>query len=70
MHIKHMKVLQPFSIIITHKYKYISNYSLLFSVTSHTSQKEFSIPTTHYKFIESHKNPSKFPLIFLLHKAT
>ncbi len=48
MHLKRIEVLQPFSIKITHKYKYMSRYSLLPSVT-HTLLQDsliFSQPTT------------------------
>ncbi len=48
MHIKHIKVLQPFSIEITHKYKYMFHYSFFPSVT-HTLLQDsliFSQPTT------------------------
>jgi hypothetical protein len=58
---KHIKVLQPFSIKITHNYKYISIYSLLSSVTPHTFPKELSIPTPNYKLIECHRNPLNPP---------
>jgi hypothetical protein len=39
MHTKHIEVIQPFSIKITHKYKYMSHYYLLPNAT-HTHLQE------------------------------
>ncbi len=69
MHKKHVEVPQ-FYMRITHKYKYISHYSFLPSVTSHTFPRESFIPTTNYKSIECHKSSSNLLLILLFHKAT
>ncbi len=48
MHTKHLEILQPFSTKTSHKYKYISHYSLL--VLHHTFLQEsplFQHPTTN-----------------------
>ncbi len=53
-----MKVLQPFSIEITHKYKDIPKlFPPIYYYPTHLSKKELPIPTPNYKPIESHKIP-------------
>ncbi len=70
MHIKHIKIPQPFPIRITHKCKYISTILSSLNPTSHTFSRQSSIPTTNYQSIKCHRSFPKPPLFFLLHKAT
>ncbi len=66
MDIKHIKILQPFSIKITHKYKYMSHYSLLPS--THTFSKR--ILYSHNQLPKSQILSFSNPFLILMHKVT